>query len=255
MNFAVLVQVRVGGEEGSSTSPASHALLARPLQSLVPLLSPPEREAARAILETHPRESAAALGRMWARKLGLPPAAGPAAAGLWARLEPLLAGHPTDWTIFWRQLALLLPPLPPDAALAADIGGGGGGGAASSPPLATADALLAALAPAFYAPLPAAAAPPWLAWVAEWHASLRSAGVASPAADAAMRAANPKFVPREWMLVGAYTAAEAGDAGPLLALQALFREPYAERAGEEAEARFYRRQPDGAADKGGVGKM
>ena len=70
-----------------------------------------------------------------------------------------------------------------------------------------------------------------------------------------MRAANPKFVPREWMLVGAYTAAEAGDAGPLLALQALFREPYAERAGEEAEARFYRRQPDGAAEKGGVGRM
>jgi uncharacterized protein YdiU (UPF0061 family) len=59
----------------------------------------------------------------------------------------------------------------------------------------------------------------------------------------AMRRANPKYVPREWMLVEAYQAAERKDYGPLQRLQRLFREPYAEHGPEEHEA-FYRTTPE-----------
>lgn len=206
------------------------------VQSLLPLLGGDAalREEARAVFEAHSSVTNAALAVMWASKLGLPATAAAAASGLWESLEPLLAGHPTDWTLFWRQLALLAPPPPPEGAAAVAVD-------------------LAPLEPAWYAPLPAAAEPAWRAWVAQWHAALHAAGVSGPAAAAAMRAASPKYVPREWMLAAAYSAAEAGDAGPVLELLEIFRRPFDEQPG--AEARFYRRQPDGTAERGGLGRM
>ena len=54
--------------------------------------------------------------------------------------------------------------------------------------------------------------------------------------------ANPKFVPREWMLVHAYERAELGDYVPLLELTELFTRPYDEQLGDMTE-RFYRKAP------------
>ena len=86
-------------------------------------------------------------------------------------------------------------------------------------------------------------------------ADLGTVGVMVARADAAavMRAANPKYIPREWMLVAAYTAAEAGDDAPVRELHELFRRPYDEQP--DFEARFYRRADARAAATGGVGFM
>ena len=103
----------------------------------------------------------------------------------------------------------------------------------------------------------AAAADGWRAWLARWAARLadEAAGSAAKPGDAAatMRRASPKYVPREWMLVEAYTAAHAGDYAPLRRLHALFERPFDEQP--EHEAAFYRRRPDAVAERGGTAFM
>jgi uncharacterized protein YdiU (UPF0061 family) len=204
-------------------------------RALAPLLDAPGRAEAAAVLEAHAGVSARAVAATWARKLGFAEGGGAAreaaAAGAWDALERLLRAQPTDFTIAFRQLA---------AALEA---GGGDGEAAA----------LAALAPALRAPLAPAAAEAWRGWLRGWRAALAAAGEAPAAAAARMRAANPKWVPREWMLIEAYEAAEAGDAAPLLALHELFKRPYDEQPG--APARFYRWAPEGSEAVGGLGFM
>ena len=78
------------------------------------------------------------------------------------------------------------------------------------------------------------------------HAELGTDGAA---AARVMRAVSPKFVPREWMLLAAYTAAEAGDLAPLHELATLFADPYAEQP--SMDAKYYRRAPAGTYDNGG----
>ena len=68
-----------------------------------------------------------------------------------------------------------------------------------------------------------------------------------------MRLASPKYVPREWMLVHAYTAAEKGEYSPLHELHDLLRRPYDEQP--EMAGRYYRRAPPGSEQQGGVGFM
>ena len=62
-----------------------------------------------------------------------------------------------------------------------------------------------------------------------------------------------RYVPREWMLAEAYTAAEDGNHTALYELKALFQRPYDEQP--HAAARFYRRAPPSAARQGGIGFM
>jgi uncharacterized protein YdiU (UPF0061 family) len=66
-----------------------------------------------------------------------------------------------------------------------------------------------------------------------------------------MLAANPKYVPREWMLAEAYTAAELGDFTVIHQLQHLFAAPYAEHTAEVA-AKYYRTTPPHMADVAGI---
>ena len=68
-----------------------------------------------------------------------------------------------------------------------------------------------------------------------------------------MRLASPKYIPREWMLVHAYDAAERGEYGPLHELHALLRRPYDEQP--EMVRRYYQRAPAGSDQQGGVGFM
>ena len=95
---------------------------------------------------------------------------------------------------------------------------------------------------------------PLITGLTDWHAAVAATGQTSAAAAAAMNAVNPKYVPREWMLVEAYKAAERRDHAPLQRLHQLFKRPYDEQP--DAEALFYRRAPDGVwRGKAGVTKM
>jgi uncharacterized protein YdiU (UPF0061 family) len=100
----------------------------------------------------------------------------------------------------------------------------------------------------------------WRMFVTEWKRGLEAH--ADPAEDVAtelkraavrMRQENPKYVPREWMLVMCYDTAAKGDLGPLHSLHSLFETPYDEHP--EMEAQFYRRAPEETLRKGGTAFM
>jgi len=68
-----------------------------------------------------------------------------------------------------------------------------------------------------------------------------------------MRATNPKYVPREWMLVQAYERANHGDFGLVHELYGLFLDPYGEQP--ELEKKYFKRAPPEALTRGGCAKM
>jgi uncharacterized protein YdiU (UPF0061 family) len=244
------------------------------LQSLEPLLG---QDAAalrelRGVAEEFDGEASRAVDGMWAHKLGFA-AASDETRRVWAELEQLMAAHPTDFTILWRQLSHL-----PAAAAAAAADAAADAAAESRPADAVASeyregtgkvqgryrvsrladaAILAALHPAWYeeSRLPQEQMWRWRRWTRAWLAALDgSAADGLAAASARMLRANPKFVPREWMLEEVYSAAERGDHAPLHELHRVLAAPFDEQD-EGVAARFYRRAPSGADKQGGIGFM
>jgi uncharacterized protein YdiU (UPF0061 family) len=156
---------------------------------------------------------------------------------LFAELQALLVLTPTDYTLFWRELSKL-----PSSA--------------------------ATLRPAFYATELYAADPAkvermWDGWLAKYNARIdaeiakhKRSGSAASSDDAsdrptlnratisdAMCRVNPKYVPREWMLVRAYKAAiNSGDYSLIHELQRVFERPYDEQD-EETASKYYARKP------------
>ncbi|MFN9898248.1 MAG: hypothetical protein ACK55Z_05510, partial [bacterium] len=63
---------------------------------------------------------------------------------------------------------------------------------------------------AWYTPLEPSMRQEWVKWIRRWRAALEEEGDRA-GAQARMLKENPKFVPREWMLVEAYDAANKGD--------------------------------------------
>ena len=206
---------------------AAAANFAMLLQSLLPLFDEAGVAEAETIFKEHRKHSLQAVATVWANKMGFGSsrAAVVASALHWTALEALLKAHPTDFIIIFRQL---IP------ALAAP----------------SVDEALTALTPAFYAPLPAAHADAWRAWLTAWRAALGADG--GGAADV-MHASNPRYVPREWLLVEAYVAAEMGDHAPLLTLHRVLQRPYDEQP--DAPAHYYARAPSSGQDKGGIAFM
>ena len=169
----------------------------------------------------------AAQARMWADKLGFAEWR-PDDAALVSGLFALLQAAEVDFTLFFRGLGERL---------------------------ARGDALdpITALSPALYdqtkAERESAALGDWLAR----HAARLADDAQTPAQRLArMSAANPRFVPRNWLLQQAIDAAEQGDTGELQALLDVLRRPYAEQPGAE---RFSARRPDWARNKPGCSAL
>lgn len=186
------------------------------------------------------RVASAALDDVWRRKLGLlewatRSNADGGGAALWGRLRELLETGPTDFTIFWRQLAVLAEAAPPAA----------GGDAAWLEPLRS----------AFHKELCDGAQSKWAEWLRDWRTELtvqRGEG-GGPAAAADMRLTSPKYILREAMLVGAYTQANHGDYSAVHELLTMLKRPYDEQP--EFEAKYYVKTPLSAAQLGGTGYM
>ena len=228
---------------------AAGANLRQLLHSLEPLLVDDDGDAAARDLERLRRIGRSfdalaedALNRVWARKLGLPTDGARSlerAAQLWTGCRRLLASHPTDYTIFWRQLADVATAIE-DASAATD------------------EALLAPLIPiAFYKPLHEATRREWARWLRWWLTELNAVHGARPetrhSIAEGMRRASPKYIPREWMLAEAYEAAERGDYAAVRTLHDVLRRPYDEQP--EVASRFFQRAPDGSDVQGGIGFM
>ena len=118
---------------------------------------------------------------MWRSKLGLPdtPSSATSADKLWSELQSLMAKTKADYILMFRQLAVV----------------------AELPDNADDEALLAALGDVFYQPMVEGVKKEVASWLREWRKAAASEEGGLAAAASAVRAANPKYVPREWMLV------------------------------------------------------
>ncbi|MBB1321890.1 MULTISPECIES: YdiU family protein [Shewanella] len=168
-------------------------------------------------------EMQAKMEQMWAAKLGL----GTFNAALFDELETLMLQTPVDYTLFFRELSAL-----PD-----DIG---------------------SLKKSFYRDLaqaPAGLEQRWSAWLTQWQFLLDSTVVDSSEVgstgdtntqarsrdeiSAQMKAVNPKYTLREWLLVPAYQQASVGNYALVRELQAVMTQPYAEQS-QQVEDKYYR---------------
>ena len=206
------------------------------LQSLLPLFDDAGVETAKKIFQNHKIKSQEAVAIVWASKLGFHSSKEAVAlsAPLWITLEKLLAAHPTDYTIIFRQLILAVT--------------------AESEAIA-----FGHLEPAFYETVPSAHATAWRKWLSAWRTvhnnNIMNDNITGGADAAAhvMRASNPRFVPREWLLIEAYTAAENGNYEPFNTLYHVLQRPYEEQP--DAPAHYYSRAPLASEDKGGCAFM
>ncbi len=174
--------------------------LARLAETLLPLLHDDTDAAvarATAVIDAFPGWYQAAWLAVWRTKLGLPAAAAEDAgdtrlAEAWLRL---LQEHAVDFTLAARRLA--------DAA--------GGDEAPLRALFEASDGGPAGIA----------------AWLAMWRARRATAPGTAEAADAAaLRAANPRIIPRNHRVEDALAAATAGDLAPFEQLLAALRRPF-----------------------------
>lgn len=108
--------------------------------------------------------------------------------------------------------------------------------------------------PAFYNPSRAEEVrPQWLKWFRRWrrYASDSQGGLQEAAKR--IRKVNPKYVPREWMLVEAYDKAIIGDFSMVHELFQLFSSPYDEQP--DFEDKYYCCTPSQYRGKGGCEVM
>ncbi|SCK07002.1 YdiU family protein [Vogesella sp. LIG4] len=173
--------------------------LARLAETLLPLIAPDDPAsavpAATALVEGFAQQYLQQWRAQGYRKLALAPVEGP---GLLEDWLALLEAQRADHTLAWRFLA--------DAADGDD-------------------SRLAAL---FVEPQPLAD------WLAQWRLQLAASGTTPEQAAAALRAANPLYIPRNHLVEEALAAAsERGDMAPTLQLLAVLAAPFTERAGLE----------------------
>lgn len=165
-----------------------------------------------------------ALKSTWRSKLGLPDEH--TSTDLFNRFEALLRRSEADYTIAWRQLASVV-----------DI--------AEAGKKDEDEELVACMEVAFgtISDPDSIIRRDLLVWLRDWLSVLEEAyseeGQFRTVAPK-LRLTNPKFVPREWMLVAAYNAASKGDLTLVMELNHLFEDPYAEQS-EELSRKYYRR--------------
>jgi len=186
-------------------------------EALSVLLEEDEDQVWEKVKAMYMQSSADAQVSVWQQKLGLKSWSSEA-ANLLSRLLKLMERSDADWTITWRQLAVC----------------------AELPQGSSDETLLASVSRAGVQPNGIKRnADQWLTWLKDWLAMIDTTEGSDGRAHAArvIRSVSPKYVPREWMLKDAYTAAQKGDLSVLKELFELFKHPYDEQ--ETFENRYY----------------
>ena len=201
----------------------AHWNLSRLAQALSPLFG--DVAPLQAGLERYAEAFNAADRDMHARKLGFAEWRADTDDDLLARLQALMVDAGVDMTLFFRALSRLDPQAP----------------------------ALAPLEHAFYDDgRLAAARSAFDGWLAAWAARLRDDPLSAEQRRQRMDAANPVYVPRNWLLQQAIDRAEQGDGAGVHALMEVLRRPYEVQPGREA---FATRRPDWARDRPGCSML
>ncbi len=148
-------------------------------------------------------------------------------AALFTELHTLMTETPVDYTLFWRELSNLPTQV---AALKTSFYETRGDYAQNSAPM---DAH-------------------WDAWLQKWHIALQQEGRNPMDVSAAMKRTNPKYIPREWMLVEAYrSATDSGDFSLVHKLHDVLADPYSEQT-EAVAALYYKKKEEKFFNLGGT---
>ena len=223
-----------GGAENFSFHLQPKAALANfrsAIRAIDSLLDSDGREEAQSLLREFPLLLAEAFADVRMQKLGLS-FWDSDAAELCDDLLRLMEESQADWTMLWRQLAVV---------------------AQEWDDLMESGRLLQPLKSCFYAPLTPELEAAWSQWLWQYLTRLRGEGGDPDEVAENMRGANPKYVPRNWMLLEAYEAAEAGNFQVAERLQSLFMSPYDEHP--EEEMRYFRLTPPDMRLRPGVTVM
>ncbi|MBD3794089.1 MAG: YdiU family protein [Thiotrichales bacterium] len=188
--------------------------------ALKPLLNANQeaQEALEKIENEFPRVMQGAMITMWTAKLGLQAFD----ATLFNELMKLMIETSVDYTIFFRELSSIPEDITP-------------------------------LTKSFYNDMQdKTVLERWSQWLESWQSSI---DVMTPqlreALSAQMKAVNPKYTLREWLLVPAYQHANRGDYSLIYELQEVMNNPYEEQS-EEIEHKYYRGKPSELFDIAGV---
>lgn len=206
------------------------------VESIAPLFQDDKLSRIEQLLQRGTDRINAASKDVFRIKMGFANAGAEAAEPLWTDLAPLMENVITgiDYTIFWRQLAVVMET-----------------------PLGAPEALLVdAIREAFYGSPSARLLERWSSWLTLWRTAVLSeeGGGGDPAVIAArLRAVNPKYVLREWMLAAAYEEASTGTFDLVRELHSLALRPYDEQP--ERQAKYYCRAPEEVLTKAGVAYM
>jgi len=193
--------------------------------ALVPLLQQDESaiQSLQAILDELPEVMQREMNSMWAAKMGL----AEFDTALFTELHALMAETPVDYTLFWRELSNL-------------------------------PAQVAALQPSFYesrgayAKNSAAMDARWAAWLQNWHTTLQQEARNPADISEDMKRTNPKYIPREWMLVEAYrSATDSGDFTLVHKLHDVLEDPYNEQSDATATL-YYKKKEEKFFNLGGT---
>ena len=201
--------------------------LARLANALLPLVG--ATEPLQAALHGYRDEYASAFNAMMAAKLGLRAHQGEADAAMIDAMHTMFSLTETDYTLFFRGLADL-------------------------PDTQDAEALLAALQPAWYAPqeIQGETRQQVLDWLQRYLVRRRE-DMRDPAERRmSMNAINPKYVLRNYLAQQAIDHAEAGDVSMIEQLLELLRHPYDE---QPEHSRYAAKRPEWARVKAGCSML
>lgn len=159
----------------------------------------------------HPGVTMNRINQMWAAKLGFEKFTFETNV-LREKLFTLMERCEADYTSTWRQLAQIVSKNMSE------------------------DAVWDAIKYCFYKQPDQKDRQDWLVWINKWLDA--HGNVSRNLVSTNMKKLSPKFIPKEWMLVSAYSSAGTGDSSVIYELQKLFETPYCEH--DDLSSKYYR---------------